>query len=154
MSINKAHSLLHFLPTDIIDNANSVGVSLGNSSREVARSINDLLDLEVDRALDIVRNLASIKPMKESDINALGELNSLCENLAPTESPAEDEDHLSDDCCGDVQHTGVDIRHAGYMDELSCLDKPKCASKRKVYPVSAIRRSARFRIAKKFYDER
>ncbi|KAE8767249.1 hypothetical protein D1007_61437 [Hordeum vulgare] len=96
MSISKDHSILHFAPHEIIDNAASVGVSLGNIGREISKSINDLLDLEVDRDLYIIHNLAAVKPMKESEITDLGGLNSLCENLAPMDDPEEGDDHALD----------------------------------------------------------
>ena len=41
----------------------------------------------------------------------------------------------------------------GYTDHVHG-EKMKWTWKRKVYPVSAVRRSARFKTAKKFYDER
>lgn len=72
MSINTDHSIPHFSPHEIIDNVVSVGVTLGNTSKEVSKSINDLLDLEVDRALDIIRNLAVGQPMNDSEITKLG----------------------------------------------------------------------------------
>ncbi|KAI4976921.1 hypothetical protein ZWY2020_050528 [Hordeum vulgare] len=154
MSINKAHSILHFTPQEIINNATSVGVSLGSTGKEVAKSINDLLDLEVDRDLDIVRNIAATKPLNNSEISALGELNSLCEDLAPSEGLEEGDDHLVDECALDSIPKQDEDCQPGYMDLEIGSEKPKRAWKRKVYPVSAVRRSARFKTVKKFYDER
>jgi hypothetical protein len=55
-------------------------------SREVSRSVNDLLDLEADRAMEMLKNIVAIKPMKESEVNALGvrALECLCEDLVPS----------------------------------------------------------------------
>ncbi|KAE8809683.1 hypothetical protein D1007_13724 [Hordeum vulgare] len=86
MSINAEHSILHFTPHEILDKAGSVGVTLGNTSKEVSKSINDLLDLEVDRALDIIRNLAAVQAMNHADITKMGGLNLLCENLFPADA--------------------------------------------------------------------
>lgn len=111
------------------------------------------MDLEVDRALDIIRNLAATKPMNDKEISDMGSLNLLCENLVPPDDieqsqVAREEDQLPNDHLID---SAKDTH--GYMDQEYALDKPKRTSKRRVYTVSAIRRSARFRTAKNFYDE-
>ena len=76
---------MHFSENDIMHRADSLGISLGSSNSEVATSINDLLDLEADRALNMLKTIAAVKPMKESEINELGvnELEVLCEDLVP-----------------------------------------------------------------------
>ena len=72
MSVNKSSSILHFLEHDILDKGNNIGVSLGSNTKQVAKSINDLLDLEAERASDIIRNLAAVKPMNNDEVNQLG----------------------------------------------------------------------------------
>lgn len=55
-----------------MDRADRLGVLLGANSREIATSINELLDLEADRAMDMLINIAAVKPKEENEINALG----------------------------------------------------------------------------------
>lgn len=153
MSINTEHSILHFSPQDIIDNATSVGVILGSNSKEISKSINDLLDLEVDRALDIIRTIAAIKPMNDEAISNMGGLNLLCDNLVSTEDREEPQEGLQiDQQPNAILHEGAE-NTTGYMDQEYVSEKPKRTYKRRVYTVSAIRRSARFKTAKKFHDE-
>ena len=45
---------------------------MDSNEKEVAKSINDLLDLEVERASEIIRNLAVVKPMNNEDMKQLG----------------------------------------------------------------------------------
>ena len=47
----------------------------------------------------------------------------------------------------------VSPSETGCEDQLQSQTFPKRKWKRKVYPVSAVRRSARIRTAKKFHDE-
>ena len=72
MSVNLSNSILHFSMDEIIHNANQVGVSLGNTNSEISNSVNDLLDLEAERALETIRNLAAVRPMNDAEIDALG----------------------------------------------------------------------------------
>ena len=65
-SLNTSCSVLHFSENDIMHKADNLGISLGNNNREVVTSINELLDLETDRAMVMLKNIAAIKPMKES----------------------------------------------------------------------------------------
>ena len=153
LPIYTEHSILHFTPQEILDKATAVGVTLGETSQQVSKSINDLLDLEVDRALDIIRNLAAVRPMTDKEISTMGGLNLLCQNLVLEEEfkqshVAFDDSNITNSHLTD---TAKDIH--GYMDQEYASDKPKRNSKRRVYPVSAVRRSARFRTAKFFYDE-
>ena len=87
MSVNTSCSILHFLKHDITDKANNLGISLGSNDKETTKSINDILDLEKDRVVDLIRHLAAVKPMNEADINDLGvtALQSLYEDLVPME---------------------------------------------------------------------
>jgi hypothetical protein len=86
LSVNTSFPVLHFSEHDIVDKADKLGVSVGENSREVATSINELLDLEEDRATSMLKNIAAVKPMEESEINELRvhELEYLCEDLVPT----------------------------------------------------------------------
>ena len=72
MSFDKSCSIMHFTEHEIIDKANDLGITLGSNEKEVVKSVNDLLDLEAERASEIIRNLASVKPMSDDDVNNLG----------------------------------------------------------------------------------
>ena len=148
MSVNLSNSIMHFSTDEIIHNANQVGVSLGNTNSEISNSVNDLLDLEAERALETIRNLAAVRPMIDAELNALGVrvLDTLCADLAPScNEPDEEETN--------VEVEVLQPPLPGYEDRMVDNDKPKRKWKRKVYPASAVRRSARIRTAKKFHDE-
>ena len=93
MSFDRSCSIMHFSEHEIIDKANNLDITLGSNEKEVAKSVNDLLDLEAERASEIIRNLASVKPMNEDDMNNLGivALENICNNLLPSDD-AEDEE--------------------------------------------------------------
>ena len=86
MSVNTSNSILHFSNDEIIHYANQLGVSLGSNDSEISKSVNDILDLEAEHALELIRNLAVVKPMNDSDIDALGVrvLDTFCADLAPS----------------------------------------------------------------------
>ena len=94
MSVNKSNSIMHFTNDEIVHNANQLGVSLGNNDTEISRSVNDILDLEADRALEMIRHIAVVKPMNESEIDALGVrvLDGLCADLDPAVPETEEEE--------------------------------------------------------------
>ena len=96
MSVNTSNSILHFSNDEIIHNTNQLGVSLGSNDSEIYKSINDILDLEAERALEMIRNLAAVKPMNDSDIDALGVrvLDNFCADLAPSFHESEEEDDV------------------------------------------------------------
>ena len=58
----------------------------GKVNQLLLPSINDLLDLEANRVMEMIRNITVVKPMNDSDINALGveALEWLCEDLVPS----------------------------------------------------------------------
>ena len=143
MSVNTSNSILHFSNDEIINNANQVGVSLGNNNSEISNSVNDLLDLEEERALETIRNLAAVRPMNEAEIEALGVrvLDNLCADLAPSCNEPDEED-------ANVEVEVLQPPLPGYEDRMVDNDKSKRKWKRKVYPASAVRRSARIRTAK------
>mgnify|MGYP000871624782 CR=1 FL=1 len=148
MSVNISNSLLHFSNEEIINNANQLGVSLGATDSEISNSVNDLLDLEAERALETIRNLAAVKPMNDNEIDALGVrvLDNMCVDLAPSNHESEDDDMP-------IENAVVCSAEPGYEDRESGPSKPKRKWKRKIYPDSAVRRSARIRTTKKFHDE-
>lgn len=85
MSFDKSYSIWHYTENAIIDKANDLGISLGSNETEVVKSVNDLLDLEAERASKIICNLASVKPMNDNDMENLGmvSLENICNNLLP-----------------------------------------------------------------------
>lgn len=54
MSVNTSFSVLHFFEDKIVSNADTIWTSLWANSREVAKSVNDLLDLEAGRAIEML----------------------------------------------------------------------------------------------------
>ena len=148
MSVNTSNSILHFSNDEIVHNANQLGISLGNNEGEISNSINDLLDLEAKRALDMIRMLAAVKPMNDSEIHALGVrvLDGFCTDLAPS-LPEQEEENES------VEMDVVGPPVAGSEDRVDARTGPKRTWKRKIYPTSVVRRSARIRTAKKFHDK-
>ena len=148
MSVNTYNSILHFSNDEIVENANQLGVSLGSNATEISNSVNDLLDLEVERALEMIHNLAAVKPISDSEVDALGVrvLNNFCADLIPPIPEAEGEDDTTEMVMAGPSQTGCE-------DRLQSQNVSKRKWKRKVYLVSAVRRSARIRTAKKFHDE-
>lgn len=137
-----------FLRCDIILNANKLGVSLGNNGKEISKKFNDLLDLEVERAMEMIRNIAGVKPMNDADINArgMGPLESLCEDLVPTSlMPDKDNGIGSEGYMAPPQSNGCAQPENNYIDWVVGEDKPKHPWKRNVYHVSGVHRSARFK---------
>ena len=73
-------------------------------------------------------------------------LDNFCADLLPPSSEADVEDVSTEIVLASPSDTG-------YEDQLQSQAILKSKWKRKVYPLSAVRRSARLRSAKKFYDE-
>ena len=148
MSVNTSNSILHFSNDEIVENANQLGVSLGSNVTEISNSVNDLLDLEAERALEMIRNIAAVKSMSDSEVDALGVrvLDNFCADLMQPITEADVEDDSTEIVLASPSETGCE-------DQLQSQTVPKRKWKRKVYPVSAVRRSARIRTAKKFHDE-
>ena len=67
-------------------------------------------------------------------------------DLAPSNQESEDDDVPSD-------VPPVSSGQPGYEDRATEPSKPKRKWKRKIYPDSAVRRSARIQTTKKFHDE-
>ncbi|XP_037450684.1 metal transporter NRAT1-like [Triticum dicoccoides] len=109
-------------------------ISLGSNEGEVSNSINDLLDLEAERALELIRNLAVVKPMNDSEIDALGVrvLDDFCADLAPPLQEQEEEDE-------NVEMVVVSPPETGREDRVRTRTSPKRKWKRKIYPMSAFR---------------
>ena len=148
MSVNTSNTILHFSNEEIVDKANQLEISLGSNEGEVSNSVSDLLDLEAERALELFRNLAAVKPMNDSKIDALGVrvLDNFCDDLGPPLQEPEEEDE-------NVDMEVVRPPGTGSVDRLGTRTSPKRKWKRKIYPMSAVCRSARIRTAKKFHDE-
>ena len=156
MSVNISNSILHFTNDEIIHNANELGVSLGSNDSEISNSVNDILDLEADRALELIRNLAAVKPMNNSDIDALGVrvLDSLCADLAhPLNETEADDGLLPLEESATVEELEVRAAELGCEDRIEEDNKPKRKWRCKIYPTSAVHRSARVHTAKTFHDE-
>ena len=110
----------------------------------------------MERALEMIRNIAVVKPMNDGEIDALGvrALDSFCADLAPSLPETEEDDgsiSLRDSTPIDSQAVGS--MEPGCEDWVEDQNKPKRKWKRKIYPASAVRRSARIRTTKKFHDE-
>ena len=73
-------------------------------------------------------------------------LDIFCADLMPPIPEAEVEDDSTEMIMARHSKTGCE-------DQLQSQNVSKCKWKRKVYPVYAVRRSARIRTAKKFHDE-
>ena len=134
-------TLLHFSNNEIIHNANQLGVSLGSNDFEVSKSVNDLLDLEAERALEMIRNLAAVKPMNDSDVDALGVnvLDSFCADLAPSLPETEEDEYSTsprDSILADSQVARS--TELGCEDRVEDQNKPKRKWKQKIYPASAV----------------
>ena len=86
--------------------------------------------------------------MSDSEVDALGVrvLDNFCADLIPPIPEAEEEDDTPDMVMAGPSETGCE-------DRLQSQNVSKRKWKRKVFPVSAVRRSARIRTAKKFHDE-
>ena len=86
--------------------------------------------------------------MNDAEIDALGVrvLDNFCADLAPSTIESEEEEVILEDIVNKPPEPG-------YEDRMEDHSKPKRKWKRKVYPASAVRRSARIRTAKKFHDD-
>ena len=54
--------------------------------KEIAKLVNDILDLVAERASELIRALAAIKPMSDTDINNMGisSLENFYDGMLPT----------------------------------------------------------------------
>ena len=86
--------------------------------------------------------------MNDAEIDALGVrvLDNFCADLAPSIPESGEEDDTFEDAV-------VRSTEPGCEDLVEDQNKPKCKWKRKIYPASAVRRSAMIRTTKKFHDE-
>ena len=73
-------------------------------------------------------------------------LDNFCADLAPSTLESEEEDVILEDAVARPTEPG-------YEDRATGNNIPKRKWKWKVYPASAVRRSARIRTAKKFHDD-
>jgi hypothetical protein len=152
--VNTSFSVLHFSEDEIVSNADKIGVSLGENSREIAKSVNDLLDLEADRAMDMLRNIAVVKPMNDNEVNELGfrSLECFCDDVIPPSvldrEALEVEEHATP--LQPNEGLGNNLSHA---DSEVVLDKPK-RTKEEGVPFSTVRRSMRTKFKQKIHDEK
>ena len=155
MSFDKSCSILHFSDHEIIDKENDLGISLGSNEKEVAKSVNDLLDLEAERASEIIRNLASVRPMNDDDLKTLGmtALENFCNNLLPDVEAEGEEGSETADIVEPLLMEDIVSSSAGRPFQKGDGEKPKRPWKRKIYPTSAIRRCVRVKLKKKFHDD-
>jgi hypothetical protein len=94
--------------------------------------------------------------MNETDINDLGvtTLQSLYEDLVPTVGlEGEEEDVVAEGYMAPLQPDAIVTTDTDPLHTEAMKDKPKRTWKRKVYPTSAVPRSARVRQKKKLDDE-
>ena len=104
----------------------------------------------------MIQNLAAVKPMNDSDIDALGVrvLDNFCADLAPSLPETEEEDgSMPRKDNSPIEAQAVRSTEPGCEDRVEDQNKPKRKWKRKIYPASALRRSARNRTTKNFHDE-
>lgn len=155
LSIDQTASILNLSDSEILNNASDIGVSMGTSSKNIAKSINDILDLEVDRTIEFIKNLAAVKPMNDSDINDLGGagLQTLCDSIFHIDGEVDDVDDMGLEgymAPSDAENHSQPLDT--HNDLKSVHEKTRRPWKRKVYPESAVR-SARVKQKKKFHDE-
>ena len=106
--------------------------------------------------MECIRNIVPVKPMDEAEINNLGvnALQSVCADMVPTEGfESEDEDVVVEGYMAPLQSGASQNNDTEHRVIEAVFDKPKRTWNRKVYPTSAVRRSARTRQKKKFHDE-
>ena len=111
--------------------------------------------MEVERASEIIRNLASIQPMNGNDMNNLGinDVANICNNLLPSvETEDEEEVENTDTVEPFLTEEAVSVMDNNIVPE-GVGEKPKQPWKRKIYPNSAVRRSARVKLKKKLHDD-
>ena len=104
----------------------------------------------------MIRKIVAVKPMNDAEIDALGvrALDSFCVDLAPSLPETEEEEGFSSpEASNHVDDPEVISSEPGSGDRQEDHIKPKRTWKRKVYPVSSVRRSVRIHTSKKVHDE-
>jgi len=126
--VNASCSILHISEHEIVLKlASNLGISLGINDKESTKPINDLLDLEVDRAMEQIINIAAVKPINEADINNLGvnALQSICEDSVPTEGlGSEDVDVVLEGYMAPLQPAIIETTAIDHQDAVVSSDKP------------------------------
>ena len=138
MSFDRSCSIMHFSEHEIIDKANNLGITLGSNEKEVPKSVNDLLDLEAERAFEIIRNLTSLKPMNEDDMNNLGivALENICNNLLPSEEAKDEEGSEMLDTVEPLVTEVTVLCPIEHTVSVGAGEKPKRSWKQKIYPTN------------------
>jgi hypothetical protein len=131
-SSNPSFSIVNIPESEIIKRAHRLGISLGNSTGEIHKSINGIKLVEEERILTILKKKDIENENKEEGLETLvlSKVSTLCEDLIEDEDiPLDFDDHL---------------------EHLKPLVKVKKTRQRKVYDSSNIRKSTRKRIKKQF----
>jgi hypothetical protein len=123
-------SIINIPDEEICHRANRLGVSLGLSEGEVAKSIKGIKLLEEERILTILQKNMSEKDNEVEGLSSLvmSKVSNLCEDLV-------EEDDISLGCDDQVEH-------------LETVVKVKKTRHRKVYDTNNIRKSTRKRVKK------
>ena len=105
----------------------------------------------MERASEIICNLASIKPMNDNEMNNLGmvDLANICNNLLPDAKAEDEEGSETTDTVEPLLMEGADsvVVDPTFLQGIG--EKPKRSWKWKIYPTSAVRRSARVKLKNK-----
>jgi hypothetical protein len=126
------YSIVNIPDSEIVKRATRLGVSLGNSTEEVGKSIKGIKMVEEDRILTILKKQETENENKEEGLETLvlSKVSTLCEDLLVDDDTSLDfEDHL---------------------EHIKPLVKVKKTRQRKVYDSTNIRKSTRRRIKKQF----
>jgi hypothetical protein len=127
------HSIINIPDSEIAKRADRLGISLGNSSCEIGKSIKGLKMVEEERILTILeKNNNTITGNMEDGLETLvlSKVSTLCEDLI-------DDDDIPLDLDDQLEHHKP-------------LVKVKKIRQRKVYDTNNIRKSTRKRIKKQF----
>lgn len=128
--------------------------------------------------MHVLRSIASVTPLQDNEVNELGvrSLECLCEDLVPpsvlAEETVEVEKHaaplpsqedfgLLDELSTEAEVLAASLQpddsiptSSSHANSGILLEKPKRKWARKIYPTSAVRRSARIKIKHKFHDKK
>jgi hypothetical protein len=122
------HSIVNISDSEIVRRADRLGISLGQSEREIGKSVKGIKMLEEERILTILKKNESEIENKEEGLETLvlSKVSTLCEDLI-------DDDDTTLDFDDQLEH-------------LKPVVKVKKIRQRKVYDTSNIRKSTRKRI--------
>jgi hypothetical protein len=126
------YSIVNVPETDIISKAKCLGVSLGETDLEVAKSIKGIKMLEEKRILTILQKNMDENLNKEDGLSTLvmSKVSNLCEDL--------------------INDEGIPLDLDDQLEHLKPVVKEKRTRKKKTYDTNNIRKSTRRIIKKKF----